>query len=207
MERNLAIEKLASKRLKELTEKERIEQLEVMPLEDWTDNSEWKLLPKNIRKEYDEGEFIDNPNSNKYDDVLLIWLKSSLQAISNEYLESELDIENVFGNVFLLEPCPCCGARTIGERAEYDICKVCWWEDDGQDNKEADIIMGGPNYGISLTQGRINYLKFGIYDPSRKDLIEQKDKIEMYEIGRVFIIENEYIIEQENKWKSKITNA
>jgi len=207
MERYIAIEKLANKRLKELSKKERVEQLEIMPLEDWTDNSEWKLLPKSIRKEYDNGEFIDNPNSKKYDDVLIIWLKSSLQAVSNKYLESELCIENVIGDITQLEPCPCCGAKTLETRAEYEICRVCWWEDDGQDNKDADIIMGGPNYGISLTQGRINYLKFGIYDPNRKDLISKKDNIEMYQIGRIFIIGNKYIFEEDNKWKSKITNA
>lgn len=70
--------------------------------------------------------------------------------------------------------CPCCGWRTIGQRGNYEICKVCWWEDDGQDNENADEIYSGPNAGISLTQGRYNFLKYRIYDPERKDLISKK---------------------------------
>lgn len=207
MERKIAIEKLALINLKELSKEERIEQLEIMPLEDWTDNSEWKNLPKKIRKEYKKGEFKDNPNSEKYDDVLLIWLKSKLQSVTNEYLENELNTKIISGDPIQLESCPCCGARTIGNRSEYEICTVCWWEDDGQDNENADIIMGGPNYGISLTQGRINFLKHGIYDPNRTDLIKQKENIEKYQIGRIFMLKDNCVIESESKWKGKITNA
>jgi hypothetical protein len=34
--------------------------------------------------------------------------------------------------------CPCCGYLTLMERAGYEICDVCWWEDDGQDDPHAD---------------------------------------------------------------------
>jgi len=68
------------------------------------------------------------------------------------------------------EACPCCGHASIGERGNYDICRVCWWEDDGQDNVDASEVLGGPNYHLSLSQGRLNYLKYGIYDPKRTDL-------------------------------------
>jgi Cysteine-rich CPCC len=37
--------------------------------------------------------------------------------------------------------CPCCGFLTLDERGGYDICPVCFWEDDGQDHHDAD---GGP---------------------------------------------------------------
>jgi len=38
--------------------------------------------------------------------------------------------------------CPCCGSCTISERGDYEVCKVCWWEDDGQDNHDADEVLG-----------------------------------------------------------------
>lgn len=57
--------------------------------------------------------------------------------------------------------CPCCGCKTLPERGGYDICPVCFWEDDGQDDPEADMARGGPNYGLSLTQARANYRSFG----------------------------------------------
>ena len=61
--------------------------------------------------------------------------------------------------------CPCCGFRTLGERGSYEICSVCYWEDDGQDDADADVVRGGPNRGLSLTEGRANYLRCGASDP------------------------------------------
>jgi hypothetical protein len=57
--------------------------------------------------------------------------------------------------------CPCCGHRTLDERGVYDICQVCYWEDDGQDDHDADEVRGGPNYELSLTQARQNFREFG----------------------------------------------
>ena len=57
--------------------------------------------------------------------------------------------------------CPCCGSLTLDERGGYDICPVCFWEDDGQDDHDADVVRGGPNGKLSLTQARDNYRKFG----------------------------------------------
>ena len=58
-------------------------------------------------------------------------------------------------------PCPCCGFRTLTERGGYDICPVCFWEDDGQDDHDADEVRGGPNHELSLTEARRNFKKFG----------------------------------------------
>ncbi|MEK6260181.1 MAG: CPCC family cysteine-rich protein [Planctomycetota bacterium] len=57
--------------------------------------------------------------------------------------------------------CPCCGCRTLDERGGFDICKVCFWEDDGQDDFEADVVRGGPNGSLSLSEARANYLRVG----------------------------------------------
>src|SRR5437016_138265 len=66
--------------------------------------------------------------------------------------------------------CPCCGYGTLAERNAYECCPICWWEDDGQDSKNADEVLGGPNADLSLTQARINFLKFGIAFPDKKNL-------------------------------------
>src|SRR6516165_12493145 len=55
--------------------------------------------------------------------------------------------------------CPCCGYLTLCGRAGYEICPVCFWEDDGQDTHDADEVRGGPNGSLSLTQARANFLK------------------------------------------------
>ena len=38
---------------------------------------------------------------------------------------------------------------------------MCFWEDDGQGDEDADEVRGGPNYEVSLTQARQNFLEFG----------------------------------------------
>lgn len=57
--------------------------------------------------------------------------------------------------------CPCCGCKTLRERTAFEICEVCFWEDDGQDDVDADECCGGPNGSLSLSQARANYLRFG----------------------------------------------
>jgi Cysteine-rich CPCC len=52
--------------------------------------------------------------------------------------------------------CPGCGYPTLSERGGYEICDVCNWEDDNQDDKEANKVWGGPNGYLSLTENRIN---------------------------------------------------
>lgn len=64
-------------------------------------------------------------------------------------------------------PCPCCESLTIEEPGGYDICLVCWWEDDELDREEPDGISG-PN-GLSLNQARRNYARFGACDDRSRD--------------------------------------
>jgi hypothetical protein len=57
--------------------------------------------------------------------------------------------------------CPCCGFLTLAERGGYDICPVCFWEDDGQDVHDTHVVRGGPNGDLSLAQARKNFASFG----------------------------------------------
>ena len=60
--------------------------------------------------------------------------------------------------------CPCCRYLTLSERGGFEICKVCFWEDDGQDDHDAEIVRGGPNGARSLAQARVNFAAFGACD-------------------------------------------
>jgi hypothetical protein len=57
--------------------------------------------------------------------------------------------------------CPCCRFLTLRERGGYEICPVCFWEDDGQDDHDAARVRGGPNGILSLAQARLNFGIFG----------------------------------------------
>src|SRR3954453_21693047 len=49
--------------------------------------------------------------------------------------------------------CPCCDYFTLEERRAWDICPVCYWEDDGHDLGDLDK-PSGCNHGLTLRQGR-----------------------------------------------------
>lgn len=57
--------------------------------------------------------------------------------------------------------CPCCSCFTLSVRGAFEICPICFWEDDGQDDYDANVIRGGPNGELSLTQARANYRRLG----------------------------------------------
>jgi len=62
--------------------------------------------------------------------------------------------------------CPCCHCRTLADLAGYEICAVCFWEDDGQGDADADIIRGGPNGKLSLSEARRNFIALGACEES-----------------------------------------
>ncbi|MGI2032121.1 CPCC family cysteine-rich protein [Rhizobium panacihumi] len=55
--------------------------------------------------------------------------------------------------------CACCGHLTIEDRLNYEICPICFWEEDGAGGENPDEFSG-PN-GMSVTDGRRNYQEFG----------------------------------------------
>jgi len=61
-------------------------------------------------------------------------------------------------------PCPCCTYLTLDEVGAWGVCPVCFWEDDGQGDADADEIRGGQNGALSLTQARRNFRNLGACD-------------------------------------------
>lgn len=55
--------------------------------------------------------------------------------------------------------CPCCGYKTLEDEHEYDICPICFWEDDLLQFEEVDLA-GGAN-PVSLREAQQNFIKFG----------------------------------------------
>jgi hypothetical protein len=65
--------------------------------------------------------------------------------------------------------CPCCRHRTLEARGAFEICAECGWEDDGQDDHNADVVRGGPNGRLSLTQARLDYAEVIAQDAGDSD--------------------------------------
>ena len=74
--------------------------------------------------------------------------------------------------------CPCCGYKTFGHEpnASYDICQVCYWEDD-------PIQLGDSNYEgganpMFLKQAQRNFIEFGACDREMLPNVRQPSKDE-----------------------------
>ena len=62
-------------------------------------------------------------------------------------------------------PCPCCGFVTLDEEppGTYNICPVCYWEDDPVQFRDPDY-RGGANQ-LSLREARDYFRRFGACEP------------------------------------------
>jgi hypothetical protein len=78
------------------------------------------------------------------------------RILADFYSKRKLFNTYIAGKELKIFTCPGCGYPTLSERGSYEICEVCNWEDDNQDDKEADVVWGGPNRNLSLTENRVN---------------------------------------------------
>lgn len=55
--------------------------------------------------------------------------------------------------------CPCCSYNTLSEKAPgtFEICPVCYWEDDNVQYDDPDYEGGANN--VSLNKARKNFVK------------------------------------------------
>lgn len=69
--------------------------------------------------------------------------------------------------------CPCCGYYTFDNKpnGNYDICPVCFWEDDPVQLN--DIYFEGGANKISLEQARKNFMLFGACEEDMKSYVRK----------------------------------
>ncbi len=85
--------------------------------------------------------------------------------------------------------CPCCGYPTLAERARYETCVLCNWEDDGQDDVDAVRVLGGPNGEYSLDEARENFAKYRtMYTPGNNIVVTGDDSVEAETLKKQLIV-------------------
>jgi hypothetical protein len=62
--------------------------------------------------------------------------------------------------------CPCCGCKTLQVPGAMALCPVCWWEDDGQEDRDASEVRLTVNGTLSLQKAREYYAQCGAAHPS-----------------------------------------
>ncbi|CAH0251467.1 hypothetical protein SRABI96_03189 [Peribacillus sp. Bi96] len=75
--------------------------------------------------------------------------------------------------------CPCCGYKTLDEEppGTYDICKICFWEDDNFQFDHPDMDGGANN--VSLKEAQKKFINFGV---SEKDFLKNVRRPNMSDI-------------------------
>jgi len=160
MSRDEAIRILITHRIAELTPMERINLLM-----DWwaidSYDSEYAKLPDALKIELTQTDHPNNPEDSKYNPLICVALQDCYIGVLNSYLENQLSFlgrtERVIGCIEQLEVCFCCGYRSLKPPGAFEICRVCFWEQDG--TTELDRIS--PANHITLRQARLNIQRFG----------------------------------------------
>ncbi len=97
--------------------------------------------------------------------------------IKNKNVECIFDNKEVLYRKSPMLPCRCCGYLTISMRGYFEICPVCYWEDDEEQFDDPDY-EGGAN-GISLKQAKKNYAGFGACDRRFRTCVRKPEKDEL----------------------------
>ena len=71
--------------------------------------------------------------------------------------------------------CPCCGYKTLDEEppGTFEICPICFWEDDNVQFDDPDY-KGGAN-DVSLREAQINFEKLGAYEEDKMKFVRKPD--------------------------------
>lgn len=158
--RPVAIDRLSRQRLLTLDPCARAELL----LDWWglgDEHPEFAGLPPTLRQlMFDHPEPPADAQDRCYDPLLLLALRAQYHGVTNGYLsrclaEAGGAEHRVEGSVEPLLACPCCGYLTLGARAEYEICDLCHWEDDGSQTPD---VYSGPNH-MTLAQARDHFAR------------------------------------------------
>jgi len=131
VERKGVLEKYIDFVVSNYSKEKREEEIFQLLTEDWSDVNEWLYLPITIQKEFNSGILEGDCQDKKYDEILKFKLRDNCKGFTHEYLSEATGIMISSGDSFDLIACPCCGYKTLETRNEFDICKICWWEDFG----------------------------------------------------------------------------
>lgn len=160
MTRNEAIDLLVRRDISRLS----LEEREGLLLDWWSidaSDPDYDNLPHLLRVAIVRTDQPDDPGESLNDPLLRVALRRPYVGVLNSYLGRQIATlggdETVDGDVEELVACPCCGYRSLRERGVYEICRVCFWEDDG--TMEPNHVSG-PNH-MTLREARLNFQHFG----------------------------------------------
>ncbi|MEW9702677.1 CPCC family cysteine-rich protein [Paenibacillus sp. SI8] len=142
---------------------------------------EFATLPQDLQNEIlGSEEPVHDAMSARYEPLINEALKKKFLGVRNEYLATAVSKIlkrdcNVEGLQEELLPCPCCQYKTLTSRGEYEICTVCYWEDDGS----VDSTKYSSANHMPLTEAQENFKQYGTIKEVFLEKIKD-DRMEKY---------------------------
>ncbi len=79
----------------------------------------------------------------------------SLNRARKRYKKNGRPVRDINTIIKKKKKCACCGNLTLDKDSRFDICRICWWQDDAIQNDDPDYD-GGANH-MSLNEARQAY--------------------------------------------------
>lgn len=179
LERIDAIKVLVEFQIKNLS----LEERENLLLDWWSideDDPEFDDLPIEIQKEILNNDEPQNIVDEKYNCLLSIALNNEYRGVKNSFILNELKpILNkellIIGEVDKLEKCPCCEYRTIVKTKAYEVCPVCFWEDDG-----SSLDKYSSCNRMTLKEGKENFKKYKSCNSNTKTNLDYDPELKFF---------------------------
>jgi hypothetical protein len=179
MDRALALRLVAEKVFSELSDSDR----ESVLLDYATISEEdpgFETLPDDLNARIANGLEEFSSDDLMYEPLVQIGVRDSLIGVTKSILLNALDwVTKVEGDVEPLDECCCCGYKALSKRREYNVCPVCFWEDDGTESDEA---YSSPNH-LTLGEGKRNFQGRGVCS-TRGPSMDTVDRLRKYVKGK-----------------------
>lgn len=91
--------------------------------------------------DFDDIEFY----SDFFDPVVILGLKHKNSILNNKFLAKNVsiirsaEIKVVGDEIDQKVKCPCCYFYTLSSKSNYDVCAICYWEDDGSHEEQYSV--------------------------------------------------------------------
>lgn len=172
MKRDQAIRLLALDAMKRLRTQERRAIIE----EWWGHAEDIPELGDELYEEVKSEEGPGDPDQRRYDPLVLQALRTRWLGVANAYLSEKLRELGHEHRIDEPDPellaCPCCSYKTLARRGDYDICPVCFWEDDGGNDPS---LYSSPNH-MTLGEACENFARFGACSPESVRHVDAEGK-------------------------------
>lgn len=109
------------------------------------------------------------------------FLKEKYIGIKVSYIQKKVKVLYQFpitvtGLPKELIPCSCCNYKTISEKGNYQICPICFWEDDGGNDK---FKYSSVNH-MTLEEAKVNFQEKGAISEKFLKFVDNEGKFKYY---------------------------